>query len=86
MPYLLQPDSVGGTSTSFGNLTLEDAGDRVSISGYLDIRRDLEGLRITVALADHFADIRDALQSQAKTLPKRAPILEKTFVKNPLSP
>ena len=86
MPYLFQPDSAGGTSTSFGNLTIEDAGDHVSISGDLDIQRDLEGLRIAIQLADHFADIRDALQKQAATLPKRAPIREKSFVKNPLSP
>ena len=86
MPYLLQPNSVGATSTSFGNLTIEDAGDHVSISGDLDIRRDLEGLRIAIELADHFAAIRDALQKQAEALPKHAPILEKTFVKNPLSP
>ena len=86
MPYLLQPNSVGATSTSFGNLTIEDAGDHVSISGDLDIQRDLEGLRLAIQLADHFADIRDALQKQAATLPKRAPIREKSFVKNPLSP
>ena len=85
MPYLFQPDSVGGTSTSFGNLTLEDAGDRVSISGDLDIKRDLEGLQVAIQLADHFADIRDALERQADTLPKRAPVPEKTFVKNPMS-
>ena len=86
MPYLFQPDSVGGTSTSFGNLTIKDAGDRVSISGDLDIQRDLEGLRIAIELADHFADIRDALRKQAEILPKHAPTQEKTFVKNPLSP
>ena len=86
MPYLLQPNSVDATSTSFGNLTIEDAGDHVSVSGDLDIHRDLEGLRIAIELADHFADIRDALQKQAATLPKRAPIREKSFVKNPLSP
>ena len=86
MSYLFQPDSVGGTSTALGNLTIEDAGDHVSISGDLDIRRDLEGLRIAIELADHFATIRDALKEQAQSLPKRAPIREKTFVKNPLSP
>ena len=86
MPYLLQPDSVGGTSTTFGSLTIEDSGDHVSISGDLDIKRDLEGLQVAVQLADHFADIRDALKRQADTLPKRAPVPEKTFVKNPLSP
>ena len=84
MPYLLQPDAVGGTSTSLGNLTMEDAGDHVSISGDLDIRRDLEGLRFSIQLTNHFADIRDALQKQAATLPKRAPAPEKTFVKNQL--
>ena len=85
MPHLLQPDSDGGASTSFGNVTIDDAGDHVSISGDLDIKRDLEGLRIAIELADHFADIRDALQKQVETLPKRAPVPEKTFVKNPLS-
>ena len=86
MPYLFQPASVGGSSASFSNLTIKDAGGHVSISGDLDIQRDLEGLRIAIQLADHVADIRDALQQQAQSLPKHAPTKEKTFVKNPLLP
>ena len=86
MPYLLQPDSVGGTNTSFGNLTIEDAGDRVTISGDLDIRCDLEGLRAAQALASQLIMVRDALVAQQDSLPERATVKRKTFVDNPLFP
>ena len=79
-------DSSAARSIAIGNLTIEDAGDCVTISGDLDIRCDLEGLRAAQALASQLIMVRDALLARQDSLPERETVKHKTFVENPLSP
>ncbi|MCQ8239905.1 hypothetical protein [Rhizosaccharibacter radicis] len=71
----LTPFADESSSSSIGKLTIENAGDRVSLYGSLDITRDQHGLDVArqlKALLDKTVGVLEASRSLPKQLPRSA--------------
>ena len=72
-------------SLSFGNFTIENRTDRVTIYGTMDITRDKKGLANGRQLRDVLVRIVEALEAEADLPDQVAPPKPPKTIKNPFA-